>query len=394
MPMTFADSHSPAARRFIAYVMGDMAGLWATKGWDKAAGHGVERLEADLTPSALGFRRSMAVGRQLFFFSHAWRVTGDSLYGARAHALYADLTTRFWDGQHGGWFFSLADDGTPADATKDLYGQAFVMFGLAHYASIFRKPEALDWAWRTNELVNRLWLPSGWYAQSASRDWIPLDTALEQNPHMHLLEAYLSLHAASGDASFLSAAERLVAIHTARLSKGGKVLEHFDIHGMPQADKGRLVQPGHSYEWFWLLNEYADVTGLPAHAEAAEALIAWADANGVDADHGGIYSYLDIDGAVVDDRKRIWPVTECIKAHAVSARRNGTPAAYAAVAKWIGFLSATYFTGAGGWHEYVRRDLQPDSDFMPSSTPYHIAMAALEVERLLGGPGAKLNPVR
>jgi hypothetical protein len=25
---------------------------------------------------------------------------------------------------------------------------------------------------------------------------------------------------------------------------------------------------------------------------------------------------------------------------------------------------------------------------MPISTPYHVAMAALEVERLLGGPGA------
>jgi mannose-6-phosphate isomerase len=397
MSETFTDAQREAAQKFVSYVLGDMAAIWAGTGWDEAGKHGFEQLQADRTPSALGYRRSMVVGRQLFFFAQAWRVTGDTILAARAHALFTDLIHRFWDNEHGGWFFALGDDGKPPNATKDLYGHAFVMFGLAHYGSIFQKPEAIDWARRTNELVKRhMSLPQGWYAQTATRDWALLDTALEQNPHMHLLEAYLSLHAASGDASYLADARNMVAIYTERLRSpdGAKVLEHFDINGVPQPQKGRLIQPGHLYEWYWLLNEYADSAGLAAFKASCAPLLAWADAHGVDAHHGGIYGQVDADGSVVNDRKRIWPATECIKAYATLSRQTGDSAVYATLSKWIAHISDVYFTGSGGWHEYVRRDLTPDSDIMPASTPYHVAMAALEVERLLGGPGAfKLKKV-
>ncbi len=397
MKSGFSPEQIGPAGDFVAYVMGDMARLWANAGWNASQQHGHERLQANRSPSKLGFRRSMAVGRQLFFFSQAYRVTGDPLFAERAHACFHDLTERFWDSKHGGWFFSLGDDGTPADATKDLYGHAFVMFGLAHYASIFGKHEALDWAQRTNELVKtRLMLPQGWGAQAATREWSLLDTALEQNPHMHLLEAYLSLHAASGDPAWLADAQRMVCVYTERLRSfdGAKVLEHFDVKGEKLADKGRLIQPGHLYEWYWLLNEYADSAGLILYSTSSPPLVAWADRYGVDDRHGGIYFQVDSDGAIVSDRKRIWPVTECIKAYATLARRTGDPAAYAQLSQWIAFITNTYFTGSGGWHEFVCRDLRPDSEYMPSSTPYHVAMAALEVERLVGGPGAfKLKKV-
>jgi mannose-6-phosphate isomerase len=182
----------------------------------------------------------------------------------------------------------------------------------------------------------------------------------------------------------------MVAIYTERLRSydGAKVLEHFDASGMPQPRKGRLIQPGHLYEWYWLLNEYADSAKLPIYTATSPQLLAWADANGVDPKHGGIYGHIDIDGSIVDERKRIWPVTECIKAYATLARETGAADIYGILSDWIAFMRRAYFTGSGGWHEYLRRDLVPDSDFMPSSTPYHIAMAALEVERLLGGPGA------
>ncbi len=45
---------------------------------------------------------------------------------------------------NGGWYFSLDDDNTPHDATKDLYSHAFIMFGLAHYLAIFADKDALD----------------------------------------------------------------------------------------------------------------------------------------------------------------------------------------------------------------------------------------------------------
>ena len=72
----------------------------------------------------------MVVGRQLFYFSHAYRVTGDEAFCDCAHSLYEDLTGNFWDDVNGGWYFSLTADNGLYDATKDLYGHAFILFGL------------------------------------------------------------------------------------------------------------------------------------------------------------------------------------------------------------------------------------------------------------------------
>ena len=102
---------------------------------------------------------------------------------------------------------------------------------------------------------------------------------------------------------------------------------------------------------------------------------------------GGIYDLVDMGGQPVSERKRIWPVTEAIKAWATRVRIRQDAASRDALITWIRFIMDRYFTGNGGWHEYLDPALRPDSDYMPASTPYHIAMAALEVERLMGGPG-------
>jgi mannose-6-phosphate isomerase len=386
----FTEPQRSTAQRFVAHVFTDMAGLWLDHGWDADGNHSIERLQADLMPAPLGYRRSMAVARQLFFFSQAWRVTGTAACAERAHALYADLTGRFWDAEHGGWFFSLktgSDAQAPADPRKDAYGHAFAIFALAEYGAIFGKPAALDWSRRTLEIIKqRLLLPQGWFAQGASRDWRQQDMVLEQNPHMHLLEALLALQAATRDSAILQDgvlrdAADLVMLFMQRLRSddGTKVLEHFDAAGRPNGENGRIVEPGHSYEWAGLLQEYAAASGEPQYRRIAAQLLAWADTHGFDPQHGGIYDQLDTEGRVVSDRKRIWPLTECIRAQAMRAIETAAPDAYAALDRRIAFLTQHYLTPGGGWREFLRRDLTPDSDYLPATTPYHIATAALKV---------------
>lgn len=391
MDIGFTPDQSRVAREFISYTMSDIAALCATRGWDERRGQSVERLQADLTPASLGYRRGMVVGRQLFFFSHVYRLTTDPLYEDRARRLFADLVEHFWDQTHGGWYFSLDDDNAPHDPTKDLYCQAFVMFGLSHYYAIFSDADALHWLRRTDELVRRHFaLPGGWFAPSTTRDWVILGRNLAQNPHMHLLEAYLSAYSATRDDAFLKNAIRMMSIYTELLRSrdGSKVLENFDENGQPAGEAGRRVEPGHFYEWYWLVNEYADIAGLPAYRAACGPLIDWADRSGVDAGAGGIYDVVDTDGNVVSTRKRIWPVTECIKARATLARIRPSEQSNETLVRWIRFIGEAYCAGSGTWHEYLNQRLKPDSDYMPMSTPYHVAMAALEVEKLLGGPGA------
>ena len=391
MSVGFTQDQCRGAQEFVTYTFMDMARLCATRGWDAIRSRSVERLQADLTPAPLGYRRGMVAGRQLFFFSQAYRLTRDRLFEDRARRLFADLVSHFWDKTNSGWYFSLNDDNTPHDATKDLYGHAFIMFGLAHYLAIFADKDALDWLGKTNELVLRHFsLPGGWFAPSTTRDWAIRGRNLEQNPHMHLLEAYLSSYNATQDDSFLKCSTQMMSIYTEllRTSDGSKVLEHLDENGRPSGEKGNLIEPGHLYEWYWLVNEYADIAGLPAYRATCPPIMAWADRWGVDPGAGGVYDMVDAGGNVVSNRKRIWPVTECIKALATLARASGGEQSYEALAQWITFIGEKYCTVDGTWHEYLNQNLEPDCDYMPMSTPYHVGMAALEVERLLGGPGA------
>jgi mannose-6-phosphate isomerase len=386
----FAADERRLAAGFVSYVFRDMAALWATHGWDAANRRGRERLRADLRDADLGYRRSMVVGRQLFFFAHAFSITRDAVFRDRAYDLLVDLEQHFWDSEHGGWFFSVADPSGPANTTKDLYAHAFVLFGLAHHVAIFGDADAARRLRETNALVNnRFALPKPWFAQSTTQAWGVLNRNLEQNPHMHLLEAYLSAHRVMPDDGFLDDASRIIGLFAERLltPDGSKVLEHFDEEGRPSSKGGELIEPGHLYEWYWLLNEYAEIADRPEYARLADPVIEWVEARGRDA-RGGIYDLVDMRGRPVSERKRIWPVTEAIKAWATRARTRQDAASRAALLAWIGFISDRYFTGKGGWYEYLNPALQPDSDFLPASTPYHVAMAALEVERLLGGPGA------
>jgi mannose-6-phosphate isomerase len=388
--MDFAADDRRVAASFVTYVFRDMAALWATHGWDDERRRGRERLASDLTDSNLGYRRSMVVGRQLFFFSHAFRITGETLFRERVDDLFSDLERNFRDPLHGGWYFSLADDGRPANTSKDLYAHAFILFGLVHYYAVFRNQDVAALVRNTSSLITgKFGLPAGWLAPSTTRTWEVAGRSLQQNPHMHLLEAFLSAYGAIGDQSFLRDAEILIAIFAERLltADGKMVLEHFDDEGRPARKNGRLIEPGHLYEWYWLLNEYAEMASLPAIAHLSIPVFEWVEQRCRDG-AGGIWDMVDVDGQTVSERKRIWPVTEAIKAWTTRVRILKDAESRARLLGWIRFIMDRYFIGQGGWHEYLSRSLAPDSDFMPASTPYHVAMAALEVDRLLGGVGA------
>lgn len=333
----------------------------------------------------------MVVGRQLFFFSHAYRLTAEPVYRNCAHRLFEDLVNNFWDESNGGWYFSLASDNGLSDTTKDLYCHAFIMFGLAHYLAVFNDDKALQWISRTNEVVfDRFALPGGWFAPAATRDWTLLGSTLEQNPHMHLLEAYLSIYKATKDDAYLRCATRIMSIYTEmlRTSDRRKVLEHLDERGQASGEKGTLIQPGHLYEWYWLVREYAEITGLAAFKSACAPIMEWADRRCLDVDAGGIFDLVDTSANIISHRKRIWPMTERIKALTALVRETPTERSREALVGSITLFLEKYCGSDGSWHEYLNRNLEPDCDDMPLSTPYHVAMAALEVERLFGGPGA------
>lgn len=94
----------------------------------------------------------------------------------------------------------------------------------------------------------------------------------QSNAHMHLLEATLAWEEAGGDKAWTDLADRIVELALARfIDPGACLLREFvseDRSPAPGLD-GSLVEPGHQFEWSWLLARHGRSRADAASFEAA-----------------------------------------------------------------------------------------------------------------------------
>lgn len=298
--------------------------------------------------------------------------------GAEAAERGYDFLRRCRDGEHGGWYFSVTPEGAPLEATKDLYAHAFALFVLAWLHRAFAAPGALELAEQTMAVLHeRNAAPGGGFYGSAAPDWTPVAGSLLQNPHMHLLEAVLELHAASGKACWLDEADALVRLFKTRLFEpvSGTLREYFASDWSLDAARGESVEPGHQFEWSWLLRRYTAAGGHEDVASEAARLYAFATSHGFDAAYGGIPDEVAPDGIIRQATRRIWPMAEAIKACVAAGERARAEAIAARLEH--DFLRRD----TPGWYERLEADGTPRMTELPGSTPYHLFLAAIEAER-------------
>jgi len=268
--------------------------------------------------------------------------------------------------------------GTLTDNTGDLYDTAFGLYALSSarlmatetgQEGIAARAEALI-AETATALDLHLTDPSGGYIES-----LPRPDQRKQNPHMHLFEASLSLAASTGADIHAKRADEL---HSLCLQyfiepETGTLSEYF-VPGswkLPEGEAGTVVEPGHQFEWVWLLNEYAHLTGAPLGPEA-QTLYAFA-CRTLD-EEGRVIQSCKRDGTPVDASRRTWQQTEALKAH-VAMWRAGDEAAGARAVASCDVLMDEYLTPEGGWIDHYEADGLVRADKMPASTGYHVVLA-------------------
>jgi mannose-6-phosphate isomerase len=201
---------------------------------------------------------------------------------------------------------------------------------------------------------------------------------------MHLLEAMLALHEATGQAHWLDEAASLVRLFRERFHDPatGTLREYFTADWAPDPARGHIVEPGHHYEWVWLLHRWHVQGG--SREPAAERLYAMAERHGSDPEHGGIHDQIDPAGAPLLTSRRIWPVAEAIKAHAARIEA-GEAVPPDQPGRLIAHLFGAFLRpSAGGWIETMTREGAPLQSVLPGSTPYHLFLSAAEIGRVLG----------
>lgn len=335
--------------------------LWQGPGWNAQLALPYEALDAAQRPLPVQRYRAMACARQLYLFSSLIDQPAFPAARERAAALFQSLQRHFHDDEQGGWFYSIDPHGAPLDTGKDLYTHAFIIFACAHYWARVRdaQVEAV-----LNEalalLHSRFADGNGLYEAALARDWSSLGSGALQNPLMHLAEALLAVLDAREDG----------AVQRTLLALADAMQAHFidAEHGVmlekPRGAADNWFEPGHQFEWFFLLQSSPLLRGTPLHA-SLERAFAYAEEVGVSAD-GGVLATLTVDGTPRDGSRRIWAQAEYLRA--LILRPNSD----ARVQRQLQVLHER-FLHAGGWHESFDGEGRASRLDMPSTTPYHLA---------------------
>jgi mannose/cellobiose epimerase-like protein (N-acyl-D-glucosamine 2-epimerase family) len=353
--------------------------LWLAHGvdWQRGAFH--ENLDLTSLQCNASHRRLRVAARQTYVFANAAR--HNVPHAKEAVALGLDFLqgpSRLPDGGFA-WRFDL--DSRPIDLTRDLYDHAFVLLAFSAAAEVVGADRLrADAVALLDYILVRFAHPYGGY-----RDSIPDAHPRLQNPHMHLFEALLAASDAFGGERFFKYASDLAHLFLARLfqAREGALPESFDEALAPVGQAGRfLAEPGHHYEWIWLLHRYEAVAaamGVAADPNlllAADSLFEFAERHGVNPSSGLVVNRLWSDGAVSDDGFRLWPQTERLKA--VARRRpDRVPAALDALER--------HFAGvrAGLWIERMDARGHAIGEPAPATSLYHLT-AAFTDDAVLG----------
>ena len=353
--------------------------LWATLGVD-ADGAFAEALDDD--GAQVGdFRRARVQARQAYVYSLASTWGWGQGYAALVERGLArfEVTNRRADGLYR---TQVTSAGAVLDDTASLYDQAFVLLATATAAEAGVDVERSR---RTAAVVqaalSALALPQGGWRE-------PVGPAFQANAHMHLLEAALAWEALEPDGPWAGMADKIVGLARAHFidDQGGFLREFFGPDWRPaEGDAGQLVEPGHQFEWAWLLTRWGRLRGDPWALEAARRLFTVGE-RGLDPARGVAIDELDETLRLRSSRARLWPQTEWLKAALILAeaadgeeRRRLIDSAGAALrALWL------YLAPSGLWRDKLGADGVFETEPAPTSSLYHIVAAYRQLRETTG----------
>ena len=258
---------------------------WATHGVNRAAGSFVECLDHRGRPQLEHPTRLRVQARQTYVFSHAYHLTKDPRWADLATMGFEFLTRHGWahgPSSPGGWVHRLTPTGDVLDNRRDAYDHAFVLFALAWYGRAIDPAAVRPWIDRTLGFMDEhMASPHGGFVEErlTIEDGLSLAPAStlprRQNPHMHLLEAYLALHDMTHEAGMLKRAGRMIGLFEAHFfdRDTGSLAEFFSENWqLRDGLEGQLREPGHQFEWVWLLDQYTAKRDKPIAPDYANSL--------------------------------------------------------------------------------------------------------------------------
>ncbi len=370
------------AERYEVWLKTSALPLWWALGADHAGG-GFHEALADRGAPVSAPRRARVQTRQAYVYATAARMGCPGPWRQAAEHALDFFLSRY--ARPDGLFATLVStEGEMLDDTPMLYDQAFALLAMAAVARI--APDRQDVRDRARSHLDRLSLmraPARGFVENGPWPY-------QANAQMHLLEAALAWLEATGDDVWGALADEIVALALdAFIDPRGLFLrEVFDESWRPAVgDDGRLIEPGHQFEWAWLLMTWSRLR--PGRDVSAVIVgLMQAGERGVDPRRSVAVDALWDDLSVRDGRARLWPQTERLRASIACLGRDGGAgddrfkqvAVESAGALWR-YLETPV---PGLWRDKQATDGAFVDEPSPASSLYHILGAVMVLQAWSG----------
>lgn len=368
------------------WLLGQAFPLWWQQGYDHARGGFHEKLDQQGQPVEAN-RRARVQARQVYSYAVAGRLGWDGPAQTAVQEGLRLFLERFQrpDGLVRG---VVSPEGASVDDSVALYDQAFALFSMAQAAQALNdvalyEAQALAVLAAMRDLLSH---PVAGFVEPAGKH------RQQSNPHMHLFEACLAWEELTGNPVWTDLADSIAGMALTYFidAKTGALREFFAADWSPaEGVDGRIVEPGHQFEWAWLLLRWGTLRHRQDAVEAGLRLIAIGEGHGVDKARNVAFNSLLDDFSPHDAAARLWPQTERIKAGCLAGLLTGRAdywqiAADGAEGLW------TYLQTAipGLWYDRMQADGSLIEEAAPASSFYHIICAIVELDQALAKAGA------
>ncbi len=257
-----------------------------------------------------------------------------------ADRAYGYLKRAFQDDIFGGVFWEVDAEGNPINRRKQIYAQAFAIYALSEYHILSGDEEAKEWALELFKLVEKHAREREFngYLEAFQEDWSPIEdmrlsekdknSAKTMNTHLHVLEAYTTLHKITKSEAVKEALDNLIEIFLEKFYDPKN--QHFQLFFDNQwIREGNVASYGHDIEAVWLMIEAAKASGNEdlikktqnIAVPVAETFLEEAYVPGK-----GVINEKDLDSGKIDTDRHWWPQAEAMVgleyAYQISGEKN------------------------------------------------------------------------
>ncbi len=377
-----------ALQQLVAHLEGGLLPFWLKNGLDRQYGGYLTCFDAEGQPGSDEDKYVVTQTRMIWGMAAFARQYPQQKELAEAARQGVDFfIEHFWDKARGGWYWKTARDGRTLDDGKVVYGQSFAIYALAEYTLSTGDPRGLDYASRTFDLLQKYAADTlrGGYYENLEPDWsvsapgFPAGDRKSLDIHMHLMEAYTTLYAASRAEIHKRKLQEVIDVILTKMVHPitGCGRNQFDLAFNPipainirrtwnaeRATGEVIAQPtdttsyGHNVELAWLLNRAAETIGLESshYNTVTRKLVDHSLQYGFDHELGGVYRDGPHEGPALVYDKEWWQNCEVLVGYLDAYEHLGDVRYLEAFLKtWV--FDHTYMINhaVGEWRQLLNR---------------------------------------